>query len=140
MFDFSPIDQIRMHFLHLEIQRICHELHAERIYGHYESRRQMACLLCGKYNFPSEIFIAGKCGHVYCEDCFRGITTRGLNTLCPYDRTSIKPSQSHFQIRCVFNNVNRVICALCENAFTLEDSYRLDTKLFRNDLHSCDDV
>ena len=58
-----------------------------------------------------EIFLFTTCklGHVYCDECFAGITDRTQNKFCAYDRTDLSVPSNYFRLYAHFNTSNRVI-------------------------------
>lgn len=124
--NFNHCDRIRLHFLSLEIQRISFELSAQRILGRQRPvarlNGRMGCLLCGEVMRAEVLFTSGTCGHIFCNDCYNGITRRGLNTFCAYDRLDLALVGKSFKLNGAFNGLDRIICAACETPFDANDS------------------
>lgn len=121
MVNFGTVDQMRMHFISLEAHRISLELNARHTFDRQLIDQQIACLLCGKHMGLAELFTSGVCGHVYCDTCFSGITTRGMNTLCAFDRLNLSVEANHFKLKVEVNDAGRIICAMCEIPFNSFD-------------------
>lgn len=121
--NFSNLDRMRMHFMALEIQRIDFELNAQRLRDSLvRVTQKIGCMLCDEYVKSGTTYFSGKCVHLYCDDCFTGITHRGVNTLCAFDRENLAIAGNSFQLKCQFNSEQSVICSLCRVPFTRDDA------------------
>lgn len=119
---YHDIDKTRMNLLGLEIQRIKMELKVLRTNAHrITDGLRMGCLLCDKTMASDVLFTSGKCGHIYCDKCYVGITRRGVNRNCPFDRSDLVHPLATFKLTGFYSGTEEVLCAACEIPFNLND-------------------
>lgn len=123
IFSYGCLDQLRMFFLCIEMQRIVLEIHTQQVMARPIVNRQLACLLCQLGVGNGILFRTCTFGHVYCDACFNGIINLGTNTLCAFDhRLDLTVNANVVSLRVVLNGVNRAVCSMCEAPFSSTDS------------------
>lgn len=141
---FSSIDQMRINFMQLEIQRIEFEINAIRSRALSNLNASKAgCMLCSEDIQADKTYFAGKCGHVYCNGCFIGITEQGVNRLCAFDRKSLVNGNS-FQLNICFNTQANMTCGLGHIPFGINEIYGIPScghmfhkKCITSNIHRC---
>lgn len=121
-FKFNRLDQMRMYLFELEALRISFEFHANRVFSQKIVTQKMVCCSC---NIPASVnivFYSATCGHVYCITCTNRILSGGMNSQCVIDATPFHSAEHYFQLNLIFNRTNNILCGLCDQPFTPNES------------------
>lgn len=122
--EMSPMDQVRLNIIRLEIDRIRVEVqrHLLRNLNDIDRSSRPRCPICLDYMTPYTQATVANCGHMFCFPCIRETHTQsGPACRCPVCRLLIIDLMSStYRVYLRFNFDMQIVCRRCTRLLTVD--------------------